>query len=316
MARSRSRIRSARLNVRWGILFASLVLFIVAIRSYWSMSSTDMHAEHHREIASAKNEVLPLSVSGNDLSPEAWQVSNAPHSLDPVLNLANRELAAFSENVLDYTAVMHKRERIGGKLGEVNQLFLKIINRRPTAEGEDVPLHSYLRFESPSSVRGREVIWVEGKNDGNMIAHEAGLMNLMSVKLSPTGSLAMMGNKYPITGIGMGNLFSKLIEKGERDRKVGECDVTIREHEQLDGVEVVMIEVKHPVKQAEFDFHIARIYLDTLRHLPVRYESYLWPTKPDESPPLEEQYSYSNIQLNVGLTEADFDPENEGYSFP
>jgi hypothetical protein len=233
-----------------------------------------------------------------------------------VIELAKREFEAFSQNVVDYTAIMLKRERIGGKLGEENRIAIKIINPRVSDTETKIPLHVYLRFESPSNIRGREVIWVDGKNDNNMIAHEAGLFNLMSVTLPPDGSLAMMGNKYPITGIGMGNLFKKLIEKGERDRRLGDCEVTIRENQPFEDQSVVLIEVKHPTKQADFDFHLARIYLDTQRHLPLRYESYLWPNEPNGEPPLEEQYTYQDIQVNVGLSEADFDPKNPDYQFP
>jgi Protein of unknown function (DUF1571) len=257
----------------------------------------------------SKTEVVPPSAAK---LPE----SIGPHPLDPVIELAKREFEAFSQNVVDYTAVMLKRERIGGKLGEESQLAVKIINPHVTQTKARIPLHVYLRFESPNSVKGREVIWVDGKNDGNLIAHEAGMFNLMSVTLPPDGTLAMIGNKYPITGIGMGNLYKKLIEKGERDRRLGDCDVTIREMEPFDDRNVVLIEVKHPKKQADFDFHIARIYLDTDRHLPLRYESYLWPSEPNNEPPLEEQYTYQDIQLNVGLSESDFDPKNPDYQFP
>lgn len=306
MARPRSRIRSARLNIRskWIVGF---FLCIAAVGLYLSLTVVLMAIRNEAPRPSAEK----VSVSTN-----SSQVLNGPHPLDRVLTLAKNERASFNEQVIDYTALMHKRERVGDKLGEANQLFVKIINPRSVPDKEAIPLHCYLRFESPSSVKGREVIWVDGKNDGNMIAHEAGMLNLMRVYLPPTGTLAMMGNKYPITGIGMGNLFSKLIEKGERDRKIGDCQVTIKEHEKLDELDVVMIEVKHPVKRPEFDFHIARIYLDTLRHLPVRYESYLWPKQPGDEPLLEEQYNYSDIKLNVGLSDTDFDPGNKDYHFP
>jgi hypothetical protein len=33
-------------------------------------------------------------------------------------------------------------------------------------------------------------------------------------------------------------------------------------------------------------------------------------------PPLIESYSYSDIKLNAGLTDKDFDYENEEYDFP
>ncbi len=266
--------------------------------------------------ASTNTHVDLKSQSATSLSTEIASEPLGPHPLDPVLKLARSELDAFSQNVVDYTAMMLKRERIGGKLGEENRMMVKIINRRLVDNKLETPLHAYLRFESPKSIRGREVIWVEGKNDGNLIAHESGLFNLMSVTLPPDGSLAMMGNKYPITGIGMGNLYVKLIEKGERDRRLGDCEVTIREKEHFDDRPIVLIEVKHPQKRPDFDFHIARIYLDTDRHLPLRYESYLWPNKPSDEAPLEEQYTYQDIQLNVGLTEADFDPKNPAYQFP
>jgi outer membrane lipoprotein-sorting protein len=55
--------------------------------------------------------------------------------------------------------------------------------------------------------------------------------------------------------------------------------------------------------------------LDTERLIPLRYAAYLWPEK-DGEPVLEEEYTYLNVQLNVGLTDADFDPENENYHFP
>ncbi len=306
MARPRSRIRSARLNIRskWILGF---FLCIAAVGLYLSLTVV---------LTAIRNEAPRPSAEKVSVSTNSSQVLNGPHPLDRVLTLAKNELASFNEQVIDYTALMLKRERVGDKLGEANQLFVKIINPRSVPDKEAIPLHCYLRFESPSSVKGREVIWVDGKNDGNMIAHEAGMLNLMRVYLPPTGTLAMLGNKYPITGIGMGNLFSKLIEKGERDRKLGDCQVAIKEHEKLDELDVVMIEVKHPVKRLEFDFHIARIYLDTLRHLPVRYESYLWPKQPGDEPPLEEQYIYSDIKLNVRLSEKDFDPENNDYHFP
>ncbi len=316
MARSRSRIRFARLNARVGLAFVGIVIaLVVASLRFFGSDFRFGQTENRETILETPHQPSP-NQAGEQRTVTSDAVPDGQHPLDPVLELAKRELEAFSQQVVDYTAVMRKRERIGGKLGEENQMFLKIINRRSLPNNEKIPLHAYLRFESPSSVRGREVLWVEGKNDGNLIAHEAGLLNLMSVQLEPTGALAMIGNKYPITGIGMGNLFSKLIEKGERDRRLGDCEVTIREHERLDDLDVAIIEVKHPQKQAAFDFHLARIYLDLQRHLAVRYEAYLWPGKPGDEPPLEEQYIYDDVKLNVGLSEADFDPKNQGYQFP
>lgn len=33
-------------------------------------------------------------------------------------------------------------------------------------------------------------------------------------------------------------------------------------------------------------------------------------------PVLEEEYTYMDVKLNVGLTDEDFDPDNKTYQFP
>ena len=47
----------------------------------------------------------------------------------------------------------------------------------------------------------------------------------------------------------------------------------------------------------------------------IRYASWSWPTEPGGQPVLEEEYTYSDIKVNVGLTDLDFDPNNPDYSY-
>ena len=75
-----------------------------------------------------------------------------------------------------------------------------------------------------------------------------------------------------------------------------------------------MIEVRHPVKRPHFDFHIATIFIDHELNVPIRYASYSWPTEEGGEPVLLEEYTYLDVKLNVGLTDADFDPDE--YDFP
>ena len=46
-----------------------------------------------------------------------------------------------------------------------------------------------------------------------------------TVPLQPTGTMAMSGQRYPITEIGILNLTKRLIEVGEQDKNFGECEV-------------------------------------------------------------------------------------------
>lgn len=245
------------------------------------------------------------------------EVATSPaHALDPALRLARDALARFRASVDDYTAIIIKRERIGGSLGGESRMEMKVRTRR--LEGDKVvrPLQVYLKFLDPWLARGREVIWVENRSEGKLVAHEGGLKNVMRVALLPTDKLAMMGNKYPITEIGLEKLIEKLIEKGERDKLAGPCDVKIVDGFEVGGRPCQKIEVTHPNPDPRFDFHIAQIFLDTERMIPLRYAAYLWPEKPGGPPQLEEEYTYLDVKLNVGLTDSDFDPDNPAYNYP
>jgi hypothetical protein len=247
---------------------------------------------------------------------QASAAAKDEHPLDPALRIAREGLDRIRREVHDYTAVMIKRELVGNKLFGPDKMFVKIRNRK-AEEGKIVtPLSVYMIFQEPSPDAGREVIWVENANDGKLIAHEAGIANLFRVKLPPDGPLAMMGNRYPITNIGIENLVAKLIEKGERGRQHDECEVEIRRDAQVDGRSCMLIEVRHPHPRPHFDFMLAQIFIDDELNVPVRYAAYSWPLTDGGEPALLEEYTYTNVKLNVGLTDADFDPDNPAYNYP
>ncbi len=59
----------------------------------------------------------------------------------------------------------------------------------------------------------------------------------------------------------------------------------------------------------------ARIFVDDQLNVPVRYEAYEWPRQPGGKPELIEEYTYLNLKLNNGFTDADFDTHNKDYHF-
>lgn len=238
------------------------------------------------------------------------------HPLDPALDMARDGLKKMQANVSDYTATLVKRERINGELGDYQYIQIKLRHQRMQDGRVVTPFSVYLRFLAPDSVAGREVIWVEGANDGKLIAHEAGIKGFLRVKVDPTGFIAMAGNRYPIKQIGMLNLIEQLIVKGERDRHSGDCEVQFFQNAKVDGRVCTAIEVTHPKQQPQFDFYRAQIFIDKQLNVPIRYSAWTWPTNKSEPPVLEEEYTYRDVKLNVGLTDQDFDPDNKAYKFP
>jgi hypothetical protein len=253
--------------------------------------------------------VLPASSITRSQRPDS-------HPLDPALAMTRESLSHMQDNIHDYTALFAKRCRVDGELADMTFAQVKIRNPRPANASPTTPMGVYLDFVKPSSVRGRVVIWVQGRNEGKLIAHESGLANFVSLRLDPNGYLAMRGQRHPITEIGIENLLKKIIERGERDRQYGECDVQFFKNAKLGDMQCTMLQVTHPVRRPYFDFNKARIYFSESLKLPVRYESWSWPVESGGDPVLEEEYNYLKVKVNVGLTDLDFDPENPAYRFP
>ena len=238
------------------------------------------------------------------------------HPLDPALRIARQSLRHIHADIADYTVLIVKRERVNGTLSDFQYLRAKIRNRKVKGERTLVPFSVYLKFLKPNSVKGREVIWVEGQNNGKLIAHEGGFKNLFRVQLPPNGLMAMMGQRYPITNIGFEHLAAELIRKGDRDRQRGECNVQFfREAKVFERV-CTRIVVTHPVPRPYFDFSRAEIFLDDELNVPIRYAAWTWPQQAGGEPLLLEEYTYTKLELNVGLTNKDFDPDNSRYNFP
>lgn len=243
------------------------------------------------------------------------------HPIDPALEIARRGLDHIRKNVHDYTARLVKRERTDGKLGDEETIRLKVRNRKLEGEKRKVPLSVYMLFEKPAKAKGREVIWVEGANDGCLIAHEgSGLVKAYRAYLPPEHKWAMAGNRYPITHIGIENLIEKLIERGTREKMRGDCEVEFFDDVELKGGAEAracqMIELRHSERKPEFDFFKAQIFIDKEHFLPIRYAAYSWPEEEGGEPVLEEEYTYLDLKLNVGLADGDFDWKNPEYDFP
>jgi hypothetical protein len=254
-------------------------------------------------------------VPGGDAQQGEAVPNQGAHPLQPALQMAYAALTNIRNNVKDYSCTMAKRERIGGKLGEQEFMFLKVRHQ---------PFSVYMYFLGPERMKGQEALYVEGKNNGNLLGHGVGIRKIAgTVPLLPTGALAMSGQRYPITEIGMYNLTKRLVEVGEKDKLFGECEVKFFNGTKINtgtGKNIsqrlaTCIQVVHPVPRRNFTFNLARIFVDEQLNLPIRYESYDWPATPGGKPELMEEYTYMDIKLNNGFTDADFDENNPNYGF-
>ncbi|MDA8744261.1 DUF1571 domain-containing protein [Rubripirellula amarantea] len=237
-----------------------------------------------------------------------------------VIDRAKAVRESMSENLSDYTARFVKQERGDtGELGEETVIRLKVQTRLRNSS-DDAPMRVFLRFEAPQSQAGRKVIWGSDLYDGKMAVHETGmLLGLKTIYLDPNGMIAMQGQKHPVSEIGLVKLVEKLIERGGEDIDDPDLQITLTPNYEFDGRQVEFLRVvrtKRKEKKTDDDYQTAEIFLDVDRQLILRYRSFGWPTIDGEGPPLLESYTYENVELNVGLTDTDFDVTNPEYGYP
>ncbi|MGH7192768.1 MAG: DUF1571 domain-containing protein, partial [Candidatus Saccharimonadales bacterium] len=178
--------------------------------------SGDQSHENHQSASSVDQPVEP-SFDNPGAAESATPVGDADE-LDRALALARKSLDTL-KTIRDYQCVFQRQERVGGKLLEETRMEMKVRQK---------PFSIYMRFVEPASSAGQEVIYVEGRNDGKLLAHTTGLAQAVgTVALDPNGMLAMRGGRYPITEAGMTRLVEKLLELGAKKHLFRDSSVKI-----------------------------------------------------------------------------------------
>lgn len=201
--------------------------------------------------------------------------------------------------VRDYTALIVKRQRIEGNLRKPETIFMKF--KKP---------HSiYLKWVKDPG-KGKEVIYVDGKNDNKLVAHPGGFLSKISptLHLDPTHPLAMGENVKPITQAGMGFAIQSLLKACRSAAAAGELVLACKGIIPFEGRKVFVVERRLPAEDKQKRAR-AVVYIDAEHNLPVYFASY------DKGDQLLEEYKCRNLQLNVGLTDRDFDAGNPEYDF-
>ncbi|TWU62439.1 DUF1571 domain-containing protein [Crateriforma conspicua] len=245
------------------------------------------------------------------------QDSAAEATLQDVLEMAAQAKESLVANVDDYTATFVKQERdANGVLSPVSKMFMKVQTRhrggRPGA-----PMRVYLKFLEPGSDSGRQVIWAEDLTNGKLWVKETGMLGLVPIPpLDPNGALAMQGQRYPISELGQTRMVELLHERGQADLGDPNVSVVIQEDVPFDDQTATLIQVNRSKPSGRVDdFSLAEIFIDQQRSLILKYQSFGWPSEGQDDAPLLESYTFEDIQVNVGLSEKDFDTSNPEYGW-
>lgn len=210
-----------------------------------------------------------------------------------------KECSARAQKMSQFTQMFTKQERIGGKLRETETMFLKY-----RAE----PFSIYVKWmEEPH--KGREVIYVEGRDENKAVLHEyVGPLNV-NLKVDPNGTEARKRTLRPVTDAGIRNATKSLLNVSERARQRGDMRLVTVGAEKLDGRDVLVL-CRFLEKRDDYFVYATVIYIDPEQMLPIKVIGYDWNHQ------LSWIYTSSDVKSDVKLTDKDFDPQNPDYDYP
>lgn len=235
------------------------------------------------------------------------------HPLAWVLTFAHRERAYLQHTVRDFTCRVTKRERIDGELQDYQYIDMHV-REHSEARGEVMqPFSVLLEFLGPAEVEGRKALFVAGQNDDRLLVRKGGKrFGYVVMDIDPFGASVKRESLMPITEIGFSQLLDRTIRTLQQDVAADPSgDNTIVEHitnATINGRPCQMLRITHPLRRDGLQFFSASMSIDSELHVPVRFDVYDWPQRPDEQPPLTAEFTYTNVMLNANLDDAFFAP--------
>jgi hypothetical protein len=260
-----------------------------------------------------------VAVGDDPMEPAPADEDDAPQppQVEDVLRFAREGLQRIEDEMKDYSCTLVRRERINGEWPKYYQRLEAKVRHEQRVNDEVVePFALFIEFRNPRRMQGRQVIYVEDKWHGDLVARRGGLRTPnMTVQLDPQSPLAMDGNRYSVTEFGIQKLAAKLIRFMENDLDQEDCEVKVFKNAKLEGRPCTHFQVREKTRRPDSRFRMARVLVDNEYKVPVYYAAFGWgATEEDDPLPLEE-YAYINLKVNIGLTEFDFDIENPDYQF-
>lgn len=219
-------------------------------------------------------------------------------SIDQALELIRTARVRFKD-VKDYQCLYLRDEVIDGQM-QMNTMLLKI-RHQPFSVG--------MEWLGPAVKKGRRVVYVTGKNDNKMLVKQ-----LLLLKMDPLDSIKKKESRHTIQEAGILNLINRYEAAWERERTLHQTKITVEE--KVESITLsektytrqcqVVTSTHPPDSQNTFEFYMAKVYFDKETGLPIRTECYDFPTKVHPEGRLVERYTYLDLRMNQGLTDADF----------
>ncbi|MDP8263573.1 MAG: DUF1571 domain-containing protein [Candidatus Ancaeobacter aquaticus] len=228
----------------------------------------------------------PPAVTANDTTVENYD------ALEILLNMQESY-----NNIDGYTAVLVKGEPLTSKSKTPQKIFLKFRK----------PFHVYMKWiESPHN--GREILYRKGEDNDNIFAKPAGFLGAILRLVKLPSDYKSGGSKYTIQDVGIGRLIEKVLHVTLEAKETNDVYLSCKGITVRNGRDVYEIErvISQENKQANKRLVL---YIDKETYLPV--EAYVY----NGEGKLTEFCMYTDLKINPGLVDNDFNVDNKKYGF-
>lgn len=221
---------------------------------------------------------------------------------------AKERFETINRNFGAYACIVTMRETVGGELQDM---------RRAQMIFRAKPFSVYLKYITPDNIVGREMLYVEGKYYGKIIATKGGFRPALAhiTRAIKTDSpMARAESNHSLKELGIASMMKQLLDVAYSIEQFPDCKIEFIENASIDNRPCTVIQITHEPKSKVFPFYKGQVFIDNQYLVPVRFVCYDWPDASGIAP-IREEFTYTNIIPNISVTEADFDYRNPRYEF-
>ncbi|MEZ6067713.1 MAG: DUF1571 domain-containing protein [Planctomycetaceae bacterium] len=223
--------------------------------------------------------------------------------------LLERGLEMF-EDVDSYTFTLTRQERVGGDLLDPQVMNVKLRHS---------PFSVYMKWIAGD--KGRQVIYVEGLNDGKLLVQPGGIKGRLTgtLSLAIDDSLVMAECRHPINQCGLRKMAEKLLHHQREDlaANLARCECEMYDDQVVNERPCFLFIATYKSPEVSPVYRKVLLYIDKELSLPIALRNYTWATESDvenlDEMTLVEAYTFTDIALNETLVAEDFDKANSKY---
>ncbi len=267
---------------------------------------------------STSREALKVPLPADDILSAAGNAAPAATDSPAISNLKEKvalleQGKRFLLDCPDYTAVFSKQELVGNQLLDMQDIFLKCRHE---------PFSIYLLWLSGDE--GREVLYVDGQNEGRMVVHGGGWKaRLPALTISPDSSLAMQESRYPVTKAGLLGTVEMTLSVHADDllhNRIARCERL--EDQEFDGRMCATWVTEYKDAKISPTYRKSITLIDKEWNVPLYMRNFGWPQAGADSTgealdeaTVIEHYTFTEVAFHQQLATSDFDRGNAEYLF-